>query len=186
MNPSLNLATRTYLNRRLLYAAYVLAALLLILSLAGLGTYLWNCRQESQNLRAAIDQMQRDSQPAGGTAEVRFSAEEYQRLRGRIAFFNGVLARDTFRWTDLLDRMEQLVPAGIGLRSIQPEFRGGSLKISGQARNLDKLQDFLDQLLASSDFSAVYLLNQARIEAGRGATGSGNELSFSLVLEGAF
>ncbi|AMV72778.1 hypothetical protein JCM30471_12940 [Desulfuromonas carbonis] len=186
MNPSLNLATKTYLNRRLLYAGYGVAMLLLLILLAGLGAYFWSCWQESQKLRAAIVQMERAAQPEVGTAEVRFSAEEYQRLRERIAFFNGVLAKDTFRWTDLLGRLERLVPAGIGLRSIQPDFRGRSLRISGLARNLDKLQNFLDRLLASEDIAAVYLLNQARIEPGRGQTGGGEELSFSLVLEGAF
>ncbi len=186
MNPSLNLATKTYLNRRLLYAAYGLTMLLLLLFLAGLGAYFWNCRQEGQKLRAAIEQMEQDSQPSAGAAEARFSPEEYKRLRERIAFFNSVLAKDTFRWTDLLGRLENLVPEGIGLRSIQPDFRGRSIRISGLARNLDKLQDFLDRLLVSDDFAAVYLLNQARIDQGRDQQGGGNELSFSLVLEGAF
>lgn len=186
MKPTLNLATRTYLNRRLLYLAYSLAIGALLLVLCGFGYYFVTTWQATRSLQTSLDKMQRESLGPGGGGAVRFSTEDYQQLRRRIAFFNDILARDTFRWTDLLDRLEGLLPAGVALRSIQPDFNAGSLRISGLTRNLDKLQEFLDNLLQSKDFSGVYLLKQAQVKAGAKQATNPSELSFSLVLEGAF
>jgi type IV pilus assembly protein PilN len=185
MKPSLNLASRTYLNRRLLYVGYTVAIFLLLSGLAGFGYYFWNSYQTSRSIHSTIDQMQQQSLAAKGGAAVPFSTEEYQRVLKRISFFNAALEKNSFSWTHLLGRLEVLVPNGVGLSSIQPDFHGRSLKITGLARNLDKLQGFLDNLLAAKDFSAVYLLNQARQSPAKGRTG-GEELSFSIVLEGAF
>jgi len=186
MKPSLNLATRTYLNRRLLYLGYGVVIFLLLSGLTGFGYYFWNSYQTRRSIQVAIDQLQQQSLVAKGGAAVPFSTEAYQRVLQRVAFFNGVLEKDSFSWTHLLGRLETLVPQGVGLRSIQPDFHGRSLKISGLARNLDKLQKFLDNLLTTKDFSAVYLLNQARQASRQGRAGGSEELSFSIVLEGAF
>ena len=186
MKPSLNLATRTYLNRSLLYAGYTVAVVLLLGGLVGFGNYFWQYRQAEKVVAASLEQMQQQAMGARGANEVPFSSAAYQQVLQRISFYNEVLAKDSFRWTHLLSRMEELVPDGVGLRSIQPDFHNRSLKIGGLARNLDKLQRFLDNLLAAKDFSAVYLLNQARVQGTPQHPGLQDELQFSIVLEGAF
>ena len=186
MKPSLNLATKTYLNRRLLYAGYGAAIILLLGGLAGFGSYFWHYRQNERVIAASLEQLQQQALEARGANKVPFSTAAYQQVLQRIAFYNVVLAKDSFRWTHLLGRLEDLVPDGVGLRSIQPDFNNHSLKIGGLARNLEKLQRFLDNLLAAKDFSAVYLLNQARVQGTPQQPGLKDELQFSIVLEGAF
>lgn len=184
MKPNLNLASRTYLNRRLLYASYGLAILVLALLLTGWGVVLWQKQQAVTALKQEITGFKREMGLAESDAEDGVPAEKLQALKTRVAFANSVLRKDTFRWTELLDRLETVVPDGVGLRDIQPDYRDGSLRIGGLARNLVKLQLFLDNLLASPDFSSVYLMNQTRLDprAGQGS----QALSFSLVLKGAF
>jgi len=184
MKPTLNLASRTYLNRQLLYATYGLVALVLAVSLAGSGYYMWTCRQEAAGIRAESTQIKRQLAELGPDSSEKVSPEALQKQQKSIAFANTILRKDAFRWTDLLDKLEGVLPEGVALRSIQPEYRDGSLRINGLARNLDKLQVFLDNLLVSPAFGSAFLLHQERLDPqerlGRDA------LNFSILLKGAF
>ncbi len=184
MKPTLNLASRAYVNRRLLFASYSLAAVLLLAILTVTGGYLWRSRQTAGDLHTRIADLERQEVAQRGPKTVEYSPEDYKKLLVRIDFANDVLKKDTFRWTALLSRLEGVVPEGVGLRSIRPDFKAGGLNIVGLARNFASLQTFLDQLLASPDFSAVYLLRQERLDP---KTGMGSQtLRFTLALKGAF
>jgi Tfp pilus assembly protein PilN len=107
-------------------------------------------------------------------------------LRQEVALANDILARDSFRWTVMLDRLEEVVQDGITIRSLQPDYREGSLRLSAAARGLPQLSGFLDGLLASGYFTDVYLLDQASTKV-KDATGVERPATtFSLLLKGAF
>lgn len=184
MKPTLNLASRAYVNRRLLYASYALGGALLLTVLTISGGYLWNSRQTTSDLQTRIADLDRQIDTQKGRGQVEHSPEDTKKLLARIDFANEVIRKDTFRWTALLSKLEGVVPEGVGLLSIRPDFKAGGLNIVGMARNLESLQDFLDRLLASPDFSAVLLLSQSRLDA---KVGMGSQaLQFSLALKGAF
>jgi type IV pilus assembly protein PilN len=184
MKPTLNLASRTYLNRQLLYATYGLIALVLTISLAGSGYYMWTCRQDAAEIGIESTQIKRQLAELDSGSSEEIPPAALQKQQKRIAFANMILRKDAFRWTDLLDKLEDVLPEGVALRSIQPEYRDGSLRINGLARNLDKLQAFLDNLLVSPAFGSAFLLHQERLDPKEGL--GRDALSFSIHLKGAF
>lgn len=185
MKLALNLASRTYLNRRALYGFYaVFGGLLLILLVIGIGL-LVSGQAQIKKIRANLSELGREAAAAEKTEGSSFTPVAYKELLQDISFANQVLAEDGFRWTRLLDRLEEVVPETVAISAIQPDYKEKSLKLNGLARNVEDLQKFLDNLIASEYFSDVYLLQQSRLKD----TGSGNgvgAVSFSIVVRGAF
>jgi type IV pilus assembly protein PilN len=73
----------------------------------------------------------------------------------------------------------------VAISGIQPDYKGKSLNLTGMAREVEDLQQFLDKLLASEHFGDVYLLQQSRLKAS-GQSEAAGALSFSIVVKGAF
>jgi type IV pilus assembly protein PilN len=188
MKLSLNLASRSYLNRRALYAFYAaLIAVLVLLLMLNFGFFLRG-QSQARQLKARLAEF--DQELAGRQEVARdFNPAAYDRLLAEIAFANEILVKDGFRWTALLDRLEEVVPKKVIIRGIQPDYKGGSLSLPGQARRVADLRLFLDNLIHSPDFSDVYLLQQSR-ESTRGAKGGRapeeEGINFTIVVKGAF
>lgn len=185
MKLTLNLASRSYLNRRALYTAYAALgtalALLLVLNLA------FYLRGQGQVRHLKVRLAELDRELAGGQdVAADFSPSAYRQLLGEVAFANEILVKDSFRWTALLDRLEEVVPDKVMIRGIQPDYKAGSLRLTGQARRVRDLRLFLDNLILSPDFNDVYLLQQAR-EVSKSDRGRAREgIGFSIVVKGAF
>ncbi|MDX9708946.1 MAG: PilN domain-containing protein [Trichloromonas sp.] len=182
MKLTLNLAGRTYLNRRALRFAYGVVAffLLLVLGMLSYG-YLRDYRQLAQ-----VGQWLLELETRGGIASAParppLSGPERERLLSEVDFANGILRMDGFRWTRLLDQLEEVLPETVGIQAIRPDYAQGSFSLTGQARDLDALRGLLDNLSASPEFSDVYLLQQALRENPAG----GSVIGFSLEVKGAF
>lgn len=176
MKLTLNLATRPYVNRSLLYAVY--AGLLVVLSLVtilSLLSYL-RSREASQRLRQHIAELKRQTLPASPGES--YSAADYALLVRRIEFANTVLERDSLRRSLLFDRIEALMVDGIRLRSLQPDFKTRSVRLSGTATEVVTLRRFLDRLVASPAHAQVYLLQQSQ----RKTSGDDTGVDFSIEL----
>jgi type IV pilus assembly protein PilN len=183
MKLTLNLASRSYINRRALYALYaVLIALLVLLLALNIGFY-FRTQSQARQLKERVAEFDRELAGRQENA-VEFSPAAYEEMLEEIAFANEILLKDSFRWTALLDRLEEVVPDKVIIRGIQPEYKSGSLNLTGGARRVEDLRRFLDNLIESSQFSDVYLLQQAR-ETGKGRNGGG-DIGFSVVVRGAF
>jgi type IV pilus assembly protein PilN len=185
MKLTLNLASRTYLNRRALYGFYAVVGGLLVLLLAlGVGLLVSRHAQVRQ-IRAHLAELGREVAGAEKAEGSTFTPAAYQKLLNDIRFANEILAQDSFRWTALLNRLEEVVPERVAISGIVPDYKEKSLKLTGLARGVEDLQQLLDSLIASAYFSDVYLLQQSRLkEAGQGdAAGA---ISFSIVVRGAF
>lgn len=185
MKLTLNLASRSYLNRRALYAFYLVASGLLLLLLAfGIGLHLRSQAQVRQ-IREHLAELGRETAGATQVEGSTFTAAAYEKLLAEIRFANEILVQDSFRWTVLLDRLEEVVPQNVAIGSIQPDYKGHSLNLTGLARGVEDLQQFLDELIASAYFSDVYLLQQSRLKAAGQGEAAG-VISFSIVVRGAF
>lgn len=179
MKLTLNLASRSYLNRRALYAGYSVVGGVLLLLLVLLAVQGWQAWRQGQRLDVRLAELEsafRRQQDADD-----FTPEAQARLMAQITFGNEVVGKDSFRWTALLDSLEKVIPRGARVATIQPDHKDGSLRLSGVAENLPKLQVVLDNLIASPDFNDVYLLSQSRV--GKGAS---EATSFSIIVRGAF
>jgi len=183
MKLTLNLSSRTFVNRRALYGIYTLLTvalgLLLVLSLVLFGRAQMQLRQARGHL-AELEQ-------AGGGARMHgvgsMSSAAYEKVLERIHFANEVLAQDNFSWTDLLNHLEEVVPEKVAVSGIHPDYKERSLRIVGVARGVSDLREFLDNLSDSPYFKEVYLLQQGRVERSA-AAGAG--ISYSIVVREAF
>lgn len=183
MKLTLNLATRTYLNRRFLYGAYAVLTTVLVLLLA-LNIFLfvrsWTHARQIRGHLAELEHEVRISQGEGGKV---VTQADYQKLLERIAFANEILDQDNYRWTALLNRLEEVVPDNVAISGIQPNYKEKTFSLTGAAKGVGDLQLFLDNLIDSPHFSDVYLLQQSR--AGSKDEGP-TTISFSVAVKGGF
>lgn len=186
MKLTLNLASRTYVNRRLLYLGYALVLGTLVLLLAFGAHRAWRLRAHSLQLGVQLSTLEKTLGEVGEETEPVVTAAEMARQKAQVTSANAILERDGFRWTVLLDRLEEMTLEGVTIVSLQPDYKARSLRLTGQARSLKELRAFLDRLITSPAFSEVYLLQQGSAKV---KTASGAErpaLGFSLVLKGVF
>lgn len=182
MKLHLNLASRVYINRRMLnlvYAALIaLLGLFLFFNVSGL-VHLHRHSRQIEGMLSQIPERRSGSQQA----DLLRSADT---LAKRVGVANEILKGRRFHWSSFLDRMESILPEGVRLRSIQPDARGGTVRLQGVARDVPELRSFLERLSADPQLANYFLLEQALV---RGSTGEGElpeMLRFSLQLKGVF
>ncbi len=184
MKPTLNLASRTYLNRRAVNALYLIVGVVLVVLLAWNVAAIFQSRSQSAQLRTRLAELEQEMASRRGS-NADFSPAAQDDLRKRMAFANDIIGRDSFRWTELLNRLEQVLPPGVRISGIQPDHKAASLRLVGMARSVADLRNFLDRLMKSADFSDAYLLQQGTVEF-QDVAGEREVTSFSIVVKGAF
>ncbi|WP_432821065.1 PilN domain-containing protein [Trichloromonas sp.] len=182
MKLTLNLASRSYLNRRALRFSYfaVIAVLALLLAVNMYGY--WHARNRVGLLNGRLADVEQQMLVEKGPVSRALTPREQEQLVTDVEFANEILKKDGFRWTLLLDRLEAVLPERVSIRGIRPNYREGSFNLTGDARTVADLRMFLDNLSGSADFNDVYLLQQARQERKEGA----GLIGFSIVVKGAF
>jgi len=177
MKFTLNLASHAYVNRKALYLFYGLVGGLLVLILLINLTTMYGLQRARVDTTQKISELQSragaDSDMAG------YSPRALAELRQSIAVANELLQRDSFRWTELLDRLETLVPSRVRIRSIGPDYKKKSIAISCEAKDLTSMNRFIDKLNQSGFYDSVLLSQQAfNVKT--------SILSFNLELFGGF
>jgi hypothetical protein len=188
MKLTLNLATRLHVDPRIVYLSHgLLLALMSAWLLLNLH-YLQTVQALGEHAHADLAQLRQleDLEEQGEGAPAEINAAVWQRLEQEIAQSNDILLREGFRWTVLLGHLEEVGINGISLRAVQPDHQAGSLRISGQARGAEALGAYLDRLLASPNFTDVYLLEQGLIPLRTPQGKDVQVIGFTLVLKGAF
>jgi Tfp pilus assembly protein PilN len=184
MKLTLNLADRSYVHKRTLYLFYAVVLAGMAICSAVQGGLLLRLHQQQEQVETHLRELLQSK--AGRQPAAELEPRALQTLRQEVALANDILSRDSFRWTVMLDRLEEVVQDGITIRSLQPDYREGSLRLAASARGLPQLSSFLDRLLASGFFSDVYLLDQASTKVKDGAGIERPAIKFSLMLKGAF
>jgi hypothetical protein len=181
---TLNLASRVPINRRALYVMYTVVTGVLTLIMIFNLFQLKGMQAQSRKLRTYLAE-------AGVATTVLQRPEtvtkaQIQRQHKEIADVNDLLMGNAFRWTALLGRLEEAAIEGVSLRSIQPDYREGALRITGLVRRMEILEKYLDGLIAAPHFSDVFLLQQSTVTVRHEHGGERQAINFSLVLKGAF
>ena len=184
MEIKLNLASKLYLNRQrvrfwlLLTCAFML--LLLVL----------NCFYGYQNWRQ-LRLLESHFQELGGQVSgvqgdsSGYTPDKYAEVKSEVALENEIVAADQFRWTTLLSRFEELLPADVSIRTIQPNFKERSVQLSCLARDVSAMTRFVDSLLTSDDLNQAYLQRHGDVDSN--VNGSKQvQVGFSLVIREAF
>ena len=161
MKPLLNLSTRTYFNRRALRTGLLSAVCALIIWILLGGYLLFRDMSYLASLQEKITVQQEKqaelSSVQGQPANPAMMGKRWQ----EVAAVNRLLERDSYRWTELLDDLEEQALDGLVISAISPDFKDKTLTITGYARGLWHLRQFIDNLMADTAFKEVYLLKQS-------------------------
>jgi Tfp pilus assembly protein PilN len=126
----LNLASRPFRDYRPVYAAVVVMALLTaFLGLGNVDTML-QYRTETKTTRANIAKLEEqiaDEQRKTDTLTQRLRGVDLKRLLMQAEFANTQLAQRAFSWSELLDRLERVLPPDVRLQSVSPSFEKDGL-----------------------------------------------------------
>lgn len=184
MEIKLNLASKLYLDSQRIRFWLLLTCAFLVL-LLGL-----NCFYGYQNYRQfsllesrflELEEQASDVQ----TVPIGYTPESYAAVKNEIALANGIASADQFHWTALLGRLEELLPADVSIRSIQPDFTLHSVQLGCVARDLSAMTQFVDNLLTSRDLNQAYLQRHGEVESGQSVSGK-IQVDFALVIREAF
>lgn len=186
MKLDINLASRSYINRRALFTFYLIVSVILLVLFAFNIRYFVKLKAQRQQVENRLVEVRRDLGELDNDAPKEVSKAQMEALREKIAFANDILEKDSFRWTALLGYLEEVVTDGARIRSIQPQFKEGSLKIEGVAKSVPALRALIDSIVASPHFSNVYLFNQSREKIEDAAGREQEAVRFSIELKGAF
>jgi type IV pilus assembly protein PilN len=167
MRFTINLATRTFLDHRLINRlAYCAIAVLL-------AVLVWNVSRVSSNmgeqsrLRADVAAIQSrlDTRPRG------ISEADFSRQKTRIRFYNEIIDRKGANWLKPLELFENVTPEGIALSSLTQGKKQEEWKLEGYARSFKVVRQYLENLEASKDFSHILLLSHQNMAAGEKVRG---------------
>ena len=167
MRFTINLATRTYLDHRLLSRlAFCAIAVLLVLAMWNVSRVSSNMGEQSRlNAEIAAIQSRLGAKPSG------ISATDISRQKVRIRFYNEIIERKSTNWLNLLELFENATPQGISLSSLSRDKKQGEWKLDGRARSFKAVRQYYEKLEASKNFSNVLLLSHQNMVAGEKVRG---------------
>lgn len=177
MRFTINLATRTHLDHRFLNrVSFCFIAVLFVI-------FTWNVIRVSSNigeqsrLNAEIAAIQRRLGPKpNGIAETDIS-----RQKAQIRFYNEIIERKSINWLNLLELFENSMPDGIALSSLTQGKKQEEWKLDGRARSFKAVQQYLEKLEASKNFSNILLLSHQNIVVGENMRGVQFSISCKVV-----
>lgn len=168
--PNLNLARRPFLNSRpvvrLTVALWVLGTLLLAIN----GVRYWRYATGSEDRAADLAALEaRVVEYEQRLAELRADVGAYdvEGQNEQVTFLNQKIAERTFGWSELFDRLEEVLPDDVRLTSLSPSRAGeksrrrraereseGMVKLSlrGVAKTFEAELDLVDRLFAHPSF----------------------------------
>jgi len=177
----INLATRPFRNNTLYWAGFGSAALVLTV-LTGVNLWLFfrsgtSVQQYAQEIvlkRQKRDALSRDEQRLG----VKLTKLDFGGLREEAEFANDAIRRRVFSWTELFNRLEEVVPPSVMMSSLRPEIQaeGISVVAEGFAKDQEGLLDFEENLIRSAYFTRIYPGSERREQQGA-------DLHFSLKFD---
>jgi len=158
MRIDLNFVSREYLLVRKVYAALI-AGLALCLALFALTFYLHQSEQvkaEQLQEQVAAQELKLDKTEklvAGYASSI--DKKTINATYNEADFANAAIRRRVFSWTEFLNRIEAIVPDGVGITGIRPNFKSLDVDISGTAKDMDSLTSFIERLTRSEYFSDI-------------------------------
>ncbi len=174
MRLKINLATRTYIDAtRLNVTMGVIAVLLLLgafLSIRAIAT----TAGENRLVRDELTTLQ-------GKGKGKVGEKDYQALLTKIRAANAIIARKSYDWLQLLDRLEGVVPDGVAMTALEPEPKGNGLKLSGVARSFGELRRFMESLEDAKFLTDVYLNANTETKVGQSQRGIGFTITCKVV-----
>ncbi|TGU70862.1 fimbrial protein [Geomonas terrae] len=176
MRLTINLATKRYVNKRQLNAVLAVCLAVVALLLVYLVREVATNQAEINRIKGQMATASRG--PAGAPP---IPAAQMSELDAKIAFANTLIDRKSVNWVGLLDKLEQVVPAGVMVTQVDPSAQAGEgekekkgtqgIKVTGIALSFANLRALLENMERTPGFSDVLLLNQGELKVGTSQRG---------------
>jgi Tfp pilus assembly protein PilN len=158
----LNLASRPYRDYRPVYAAVVLISLAIaFLMLSNIDTYL-KYVHETRTQRTKIEQLEaqaaQESQ-RGDRLQTQLAGINFKALNTDVRYVNSQLQERAFSWSELLDRLEKVLPKDVRIVTLAPSFdKTGAvrLELTCVSKTTDGLVDTINALNKDQAFTAPF------------------------------
>lgn len=145
-------------------SAPLLDAILLLLGVLAVAAVYWQFRHTAEEAsvwsnrveRMEKQQQQKTAPRLRATSRIREFGQEIQK---EIAQANTVLDQLNLPWEALFDSIEMAATEDIALLSLQPNVINRTLRLSGEAKSMAELLDFVEALERESALENVHLLN---------------------------
>jgi Tfp pilus assembly protein PilN len=170
-----NLATRPFYNVRAVQLAIGVLAVIVLAFTAfnvvellrlrdaerALGSHAAESEARAQRLRAEANRIRQQ-----------INQKELEAVSAAAREANAIIDRRAFSWTELLERIEQTLPADVRITTVQPSLEQGVFKVSlaAEARRTEDMADFIDALEKTGAFHDVVPLREAITTQGLVAT----------------
>ncbi|MGZ7040248.1 MAG: hypothetical protein ACXVH7_00525 [Thermoanaerobaculia bacterium] len=168
----LNLATNPYRDYRPVYAVVVAASLVIaLLMLNNIETY-YRYVSETRNTRSKTTQLESEAAKQQRMAQAiddKLRTINSAALDRQTRFINAQLAERAFSWSELLDRLERVIPNDVRITSIQPTFNPTGLvhlELACDAKTTDGMVETITRFNRASQFSNPFPHNEQQLEKG--------------------
>jgi type IV pilus assembly protein PilN len=182
MRVKLNVATRPLESHRRFFAGASLALFLAAAAFVALGWHVYSVRKVDAELRARTEKIHQEMDRLSEQRkelEAFFRQKEIAELHDRASFINGIIDARSFNWTQMFMDLEQILPGGVRVISIEPQQAQGSVKVKlkvGASSEEAKLK-FLHAIEESKAFREIEL------QSDRAPAQAGAESGDQRVLE---
>lgn len=168
----LNLASRPYEDKRLFITTVVgISLLVAALLFSNIDTYL-RYRVQTETTRTKIQQVDAQAEQERRRTEVvrqQLSHIDVGALSKQTSFINQQLAQRAFSWSELLDRLENVLADDVRLTSVAPSFRPDgsvSLSLSLEAKTADGLVNMLHRFSRDPHFANAFPRSESQTGSG--------------------
>jgi Tfp pilus assembly protein PilN len=168
----LNLAARPYRDERPFIAIVVVSSLLIaFLTLMNFDAW-YRYRNETQSTRTKIAALERQAEQERSRTDAlnqKLRAVDVKKLSLQTQFANARLAERAFSWSELLDRMERVLPDYVRIESIAPTFDKSGLvhlNLNCVARDSNGLVQTLNRMNRERYFTNAFPSHEDHTEQG--------------------
>ncbi|MDQ6803048.1 MAG: hypothetical protein M3041_19775 [Acidobacteriota bacterium] len=168
----LNLAGRPYRDHRPLYAVVVVTSILVAMMLLNNIETGYRYVRETRTTRDKIAQIESQIDTENrrtDDANQRLQGVNVKQLSEQAQFVNARLAERAFSWSELLDRLERVLPDDVRIESISPAFgKTGIVHLTMQAsaKSGDGMTRTIDQLNHDARFGNPFPTSEDRTDNG--------------------
>jgi len=158
----LNLAAKPYRDYRPYIAVMAIGWLLVaLMALNNLDTW-YRYQHDTKTTREEIASLQHQTELEQGklqAAEQRLHSVNVPLMTAQTQYVNSVLAERAFSWSELLDRLERVVPDDVRLLSISPSFNKNGLvhlSLACVGKTGQSMVSVIDRLNADPHFARPF------------------------------
>ena len=168
----LNLASNPFRDYRPVYAVVVVTSLLIaFLMLQNIDTY-YRYINETQNTRSKTAELESEAakeQRVAQSIDQKLRSVDAAALDRQTRFINSQIAERAFSWSELLDRLERVMPGDVRINSIAPSFSKEGLvhlEMSCDAKTSEGLVTTLNRFNRAAQFSNPFPHNEVQVDSG--------------------